>query len=87
MMKDGKLRTTTSRRLKSKGLLSESTKALPKQGVCFKFSPALFAGWQERYLTLNDSILRYYKIKSNGKKVMKGVLNFHLYMATIESGG
>jgi len=47
----------------------------PKEGPCFKYSPALFQGWQARYLSVKDSTLRYFKIKG-GKMQQMGVLNF-----------
>jgi hypothetical protein len=49
-----------------------------------KSSPSLFAGWQERWLELKDRKLSYYKNK--GDKVPQGVLNFDLFMCSVEDG-
>ena len=44
------------------------------QGFLHKKSPRLLAGWQERYITLKDRKLRYFK--GQGAKYPAGVLNF-----------
>lgn len=76
MLITGSYRTSTLHGLRHKSLLSIHKKTpKPKEGPCFKYSPALFQGWQARYLSVKDSTLRYFKIKG-GKMQQMGVLNF-----------
>ena len=48
-----------------------------------KWSPTLFVGWQSRWVTLEDRILKYYK-EEKGVKEMAGVLNFDLYECNVK---
>ena len=58
----GRGHISTIKSLASKGLMkSFRVKVSEKQGSCFKYSPSLFQGWQSRWLTIKDSILRYFK--------------------------
>jgi hypothetical protein len=66
-----------------KSLITANKKPKEMSGPSFKFSPALFQGWQARFLSIKDCILRYSDFKK-GKLKTKGVLNFQLYTADIE---
>ena len=57
----GRGHISTIKTLERKGLTITRLKATEKQGSCFKYSPSLFQGWQSRWLTIKDSILRYFK--------------------------
>ena len=47
------------------------------QGIMWKWSPSLFAGWQERFFTLKNKKLRWFK--NNTSKVPQGVMNFDFF--------
>ena len=83
----GRGHISTIKTLESKGLTIARKKASEKQGSCFKYSPSFFLSWQSRWLTIKDSILRYYKTQRDGKMQQMGVLNFHLYAADMEMSG
>ena len=75
-----------NRRVTSVALLRTSEKLdgkLPKkEGLIYKWSPSLFVGWQQRYITLEDRILKYYK-EEKGQREQLGVLNFDLYECNV----
>ena len=54
-----------------------------KVGTLKKWSPALFAGWQERIVEIKERTLKYYKQKKNDEPVMAGILNFDLYACVV----
>jgi hypothetical protein len=47
-----------------------------------KLSPALFAGWQDRYVVLKDKKLKWFT--KEDAKFANGILNFDHFEATIE---
>ena len=49
-----------------------------------KYSPALFAGWQERLLEVNHRKLIYYKQEKWKAPVMAGILNFDMYRCSVQ---
>ena len=59
----------------------------PKSGELQKYSPSLFAGWQKRWVELDNGILKYYKDKKGGEMKNKGTLNFDLYFCTVTQDG
>jgi hypothetical protein len=53
-----------NRRVTSKRILGKTEKVttIPsKSGYLQKWSPTFLVGWQQRYITLDNRILKYYK--------------------------
>lgn len=48
-----------------------------------KYSPALFAGWQDRYVEIEGGILKYFK-DEKGVRLNQGILNFDLYRCGVK---
>jgi len=47
-----------------------------------KHSPAIMRNWQKRFVTLDQSCMRYFKQES-GKNKHKGTINFDLYQCKV----
>ena len=56
-----------------------------KHGILQKWSPSLFAGYQDRFITLENKVLTYFKEEKKGVPSMQGVLNFDLYACSLHS--
>ena len=57
---------------------------MPKQvGVLEKWSPALFKNFKNKYVVLENKILKYYKLEDSGEPILKGALNFDLYLVSV----
>ena len=77
----GQTRRVTSVRLLS-ATKDLSSKPPKKVGYLHKYSPALLAGWQQRWVEINDGIFKYFK-EVKGQKQNQGTLNFDLYRCNI----
>ena len=52
------------------------------KGYLCKKSPSMLKGWQQRYVTLKDKKLRYFK--NDKAKFASGCINFEFYEVKIE---
>jgi len=81
--KNSKVRLTTKQRI-NRNQFNDLTLPQPKSGFLHKKSPALFAGWQERYFVLKNRKLKYFKSnKPEDMHVPKGVINFDQFSCAI----
>ena len=55
-----------------------------KIGKVEKYSPALFARWQERLLEVSNRKLTYSKQEKWKAPVMAGILNFDMYRCSVQ---
>ena len=58
---------------------------MPKKvGILEKWSPALFKDFSNRYVVLENKILKYYKMQNDGEPFFQGELNFDLYLVFVK---
>lgn len=77
---------TSQRALSDAGLLLPFASRInrpKKEGMIDKWSPSFFKGWQSRWVSLDEGILKYYKIEKDGSRTCCGILNFDLYECTV----
>ena len=55
-----------------------------KDGMLAKWSPSLFSGFKDKYVVLENKILKYYNMDSKNEPIYQGELNFDLYLVTVK---
>lgn len=66
-------------------MMMNQKKELPElSGWLHKKSPALFAGWQKRYVTIKNKKLKYFKTSES--RIPSGVLNFDIFKVHVMPG-
>ena len=57
-----------------------------KDGMLEKWSPSLFSGFKNKYVVLENKILKYYNMDNKTEPAYQGELNFDLYLVDIKIG-
>ena len=83
----GVVNESPSRKMSTLVRLTESrmeNKMPKKDGMLAKWSPALLSGFKDKYVVLENKILKYYNMDNKNEPVYQGELNFDLYLVEIQ---